>query len=89
MHSTQVFAVGLAILTIGLAASSAHAASIVAAPGADAQAALSNALPGQNQTPTVLPTVNALIPEPTSWTLMIAGFGLAGLALRRRAAAAA
>jgi len=39
MHSTQVFAVGLAILTIGLAASSAHAASIVAAPGADAQAA--------------------------------------------------
>lgn len=30
----------------------------------------------------------ALVPEPAAWTLMIAGFGFAGAALRRRRAAA-
>ena len=29
----------------------------------------------------------AAIPEPTTWALMIGGFGLAGAALRRRRAA--
>ena len=29
------------------------------------------------------------VPEPTSWALMIAGFGLTGVALRRRRAAQA
>ena len=28
--------------------------------------------------------VTSGVPEPASWTLMIAGFGLAGLAMRRR-----
>ena len=31
----------------------------------------------------------AAVPEPASWALMIAGFGLVGAAMRRRAAAAA
>ena len=30
-----------------------------------------------------------LVPEPSTWALMIAGFGLAGAALRRRRAATA
>lgn len=34
-------------------------------------------------------TVNAAVPEPASWGLMIAGLGLAGAALRRRSAVAA
>jgi hypothetical protein len=32
-----------------------------------------------------VPHVNAGVPEPASWALMIAGFGLAGASLRRRA----
>ena len=34
-------------------------------------------------------TAKAAVPEPAAWALMIAGFGLAGAALRRRAPAAA
>jgi len=34
-----------------------------------------------------IPPVSGGVPEPTSWTLMIAGLGLAGATLRRRAAA--
>ena len=34
-------------------------------------------------------TAKAAVPEPATWALMIAGFGLAGAALRRRAPAAA
>ncbi|MDB5425276.1 MAG: hypothetical protein JWQ29_2692 [Phenylobacterium sp.] len=34
-------------------------------------------------------TIGAAVPEPTSWAIMIAGFGLAGAALRRRRAVAA
>ena len=33
-------------------------------------------------------TIGAAVPEPASWALMIAGFGLAGTALRRRRAIA-
>lgn len=32
----------------------------------------------------VLASVNGAVPEPASWAMMIAGFGLAGAALRRR-----
>ena len=35
-------------------------------------------------TPDLVPDTNILVPEPTSWALMIAGFGLTGAALRRR-----
>jgi microcystin-dependent protein len=36
-----------------------------------------------------LADVSPGVPEPASWALMIGGFGLAGVALRRRRAAAA
>jgi hypothetical protein len=39
--------------------------------------------------PVVTATVTASVPEPAGWALMIAGFGLAGAALRRRRTAAA
>ena len=34
-------------------------------------------------------TVESFIPEPESWTMMVAGFGLVGAAIRRRATAVA
>ncbi len=37
----------------------------------------------------VAPTATAEVPEPQSWVLLIAGFGLVGAAMRRRAAFAA
>jgi len=42
-----------------------------------------------DSTDTIVDNVSAGIPEPASWALMIAGFGLAGAALRRRRAIAA
>ncbi|MDE2619485.1 MAG: PEPxxWA-CTERM sorting domain-containing protein, partial [Sphingomonadales bacterium] len=35
------------------------------------------------------PTQTAAVPEPATWALMMAGFGLVGAALRRRKAIAA
>jgi len=36
-----------------------------------------------------LPRITAVVPEPSTWALSIAGFALAGLALRRRRTRAA
>ncbi len=44
--------------------------------------------PGNSRIADFSPTIQAQVPEPSSWALLIAGFGLAGSALRRRAAAA-
>jgi len=38
--------------------------------------------------PGAAPPPSGGVPEPASWALMIAGFGLAGAALRRRSALA-
>ncbi len=42
-----------------------------------------------DSTDTVIDNVKLSVPEPASWALMIAGFGLAGAALRRRRTALA
>ncbi len=41
--------------------------------------------PGNSRIADFSPTIQAQVPEPTTWALLIAGFGLAGSALRRRA----
>ncbi|MBV8971435.1 MAG: PEPxxWA-CTERM sorting domain-containing protein, partial [Sphingomonadaceae bacterium] len=43
----------------------------------------------QTQASLSLDLTGATVPEPASWVLMIAGFGLIGVAARRRAALAA
>ncbi len=40
---------------------------------------------GQSE-PSMAPPSNAVVPEPAAWALMIAGFGLAGTAIRRKRA---
>ncbi|MBB6505626.1 hypothetical protein F4693_002621 [Sphingomonas endophytica] len=42
----------------------------------------------RTQTATIR-NVTSAVPEPTTWAMMVAGFGLAGFALRRRSRAAA
>ncbi len=49
----------------------------------------SGQIDARNQTGTVTFDAPATVPEPASWALMIAGFGLVGFAARRRSAAVA
>ena len=44
---------------------------------------------GRDGTPLNAELTVAAVPEPTTWTLLIAGFGLAGAGLRRRVRVAA
>ena len=45
---------------------------------------LDNVAIGETRTGTLVAAVGGAVPEPASWALMIAGFGLAGYAMRRR-----
>ena len=44
---------------------------------------------GGNSGGVVLDNVSVAVPEPASWAMMVAGFGLVGFAVRRRVAAVA
>lgn len=69
----------------GITSGSAFTSLSVSVPRANAAAANGAAFPTLDNLTFVTSTV---VPEPATWAMMIAGFGLAGAALRRRTASA-